>query len=183
MSNEIQKVEYIKDRIFTIRGQKVMIDRDLAELFGVKTKVLNQTVKRNIKRFPVDFMFQLSDEEQNELVTNCDHLKNLKFSYQNAFVFTEHGITMLSSVLNSEKAIEINIQVVRAFIALRQYAILQTSKSQEIEEVKKMLLLHIENTDNKFSQHDKAINQIINVLNNLIEEPREPKKIGFDTDN
>lgn len=81
---------------------------------------------------------------------------------------------MLSSVLNSEKAVEINIQVVRAFIALRQYAILQTSKSQEIEEVKKMLLLHIENTDNKFSQHDKAINQIINVLNNLIEKPREP---------
>lgn len=90
---------------------------------------------------------------------------------------------MLSSVLNSEKAIEINIQVVRAFIALRQYAILQTSKSQEIEEVKKMLLLHIENTDNKFSQHDKAINQIINVLNNLIEKPRETKKIGFNTDN
>ena len=90
---------------------------------------------------------------------------------------------MLSSVLKSKKAIEVNIQVVRAFIALRQYAILQTSKSQEIEELKKMLLLHIENTDNKFSQHDKAINQIINVLNNLIEKPREPKKISFDTDN
>lgn len=183
MSNEIQKVEYIKDRIFTIRGQKVMIDRDLAELYEVETKRLNEAVKRNIERFPADFMFQLNDDEQNELVANCDRFKTLKHSSSNAYAFTEHGVAMLSSVLKSKKAIEVNIQVVRAFIALRQYAMLQTSKSQEIEEVKKMLLLHIENTDNKFSQHDKAINQIINVLNNLIEKPRETKKIGFNTDN
>ena len=84
-----------------------MIDRDLAELYGVATKVLNQAVKRNIERFPEDFMFQLTDEEQTELVTNCDHLKKLKFSYQNAYAFTEHGVTMLSSVLNSKKAIDL----------------------------------------------------------------------------
>ena len=76
-----------------------MIDADLANLYGVETKKLNQAVKRNIKRFPEDFMFQLTDEEQNELVTNCDHLQKLKFSCQNAYAFTEHGVTMLASVL------------------------------------------------------------------------------------
>ena len=179
MSNAIISIE---NRIFTIRGQRVMIDRDLAELYGVPTKRINESVKRNIDRFPIDFMFQLSDDEQKELVANCDHLKNLKFSYQNAYAFTEHGVTMLSSILNSDKAIEINVQVVRAFIQLRQYAIVQSSKNQEIEELKKMLLLHIENTDNKFKQTDKTINQMIAVLNNLTEKPKEAKKIGFKTD-
>jgi len=89
---------------------------------------------------------------------------------------------MLSSILNSPKAIEINIQVVRAFIKLRQYAITQSSTNKQIEELRKMLMLHIENCDNKFSQHDKAISQIITVLNNLIDKPRETKKIGFKTD-
>lgn len=179
MTSENQIVENVKNMIFTIRGQKVMIDRDLAMLYEVETKKLNQSVKRNIERFPNDFMFQLSNEEQKELVTNCDRFATLKHSTSNAYAFTEHGVTMLSSILKSKKAIEINIQVVRAFIALRQYALLQNSKSQEVEELKKMLLLHIENSNNKFSQHDKAINQIINVLNNLIENPRKPNKIGF----
>ena len=179
MSNAIISIE---NRIFTIRGQRVMIDRDLAELYGVPTKRINESVKRNIDRFPIDFMFQLSDDEQKELVANCDHLKNLKFSYQNAYAFTEHGVTMLSCILNSTRAIEINVQVVRAFIQLRQYAIVQSSKNQEIEELKKMLLLHIENTDNKFKQTDKTINQMIAVLNNLTEKPKEAKKIGFKTD-
>jgi len=88
---------------------------------------------------------------------------------------------MLSSVLNSPKAIEINIQIVRAFIKLRQYAMLQTSKNTEIEELKKMLMLHIENTDNRFNENEETIKQIINVLNNLIEKPRETKQIGFNT--
>ena len=113
-----------------------MIDRDLAELYGVATKVLNQAVKRNMERFPEDFMFQLTDKEQNELVTNCDHLKNLNFSYQNAYAFTEHGVTVLSSVLNSKKAIEINVQVVRAFIALRQFAINYKDLQQQITELR-----------------------------------------------
>ena len=171
----------IENRIFTIRGQKVMLDRDLAELYGVQTKRLNEAVKRNIKRFPEDFMFQLTDSEQKELVANCDHLKNLKYSYQNAYAFTEHGVTMLASVLNSDKAIEINVQIVRAFIQLRQYAIVQTSKFSEIDELKKMLMLHIENTDKKFSEHEETIQQIISVLNNLIETPKETKQIGFKT--
>ncbi len=175
------KLIAIENKIFAIRGQKVMIDRDLAELYEVETKRLNEAVKRNIERFPSDFMFQLSNDEQNELVANCDRFKTLKHSSSNAYAFTEHGVAMLSSVLKSKKAVEINIQIIRAFISLRKYAMLQSSKTQEIEEVKKMLLLHVENTNNKLSQHDKAINQIINVLNNLIEKPRETKKIGFNT--
>ena len=183
MSNEIQKVEYIKDRIFTIRGQKVMVDRDLAKLYGVPTYRLNESVKRNIKRFPDDFMFQLNKDELNELIANCDRFKTLKHSSSMPKVFTEQGVAMLATVLNSDIAIEINIQIMRTFVKLRQYAIAQTEKNKEIEEVKQMLMMHIENTDNKLSQHDKAINQIINVLNNLIEKPRETKKIGFNTDN
>ena len=124
-------------------------------------------------------MFQLTDEEQNELVTNCDHLKSLKYSYNNAYVFTEHGVTMLSSILNSDKAIEINVKIVRAFIALRQYILSQTSKNSEIDELRKMLMLHIDNTDNRFNENEATIRQIINVLNNLIEKPRETKQIGF----
>ena len=101
--NEIVTLDVLKERIFTIRNKRVMIDRDLAELYGVSTKKLNQAVKRNIMRFPSDFMFQLTDKEQNELVTICDRLHNLKHSSTNSYAFTEHGVTMLSSVLNSEK--------------------------------------------------------------------------------
>jgi len=179
--SNITVVETIENRIFTIRGQKVMIDRDLAELYGVKTMVLNQAVKRNIERFPTDFMFKLTKDELNELITICDRLQNLKHSPTTPHAFTEHGVAMLSSVLNSPKAIEINIQIVRAFIKLRQYAMLQTSKNTEIEELKKMLMLHIENTDNRFNENEETIKQIINVLNNLIEKPRETKQIGFNT--
>ena len=99
--NEIVTLDVLKERIFTIRNKRVMIDRDLAELYGVSTKKLNQAVKRNIMRFPSDFMFQLTDKEQNKLVTICDRLHNLKHSSTNSYAFTEHGVTMLSSVLNS----------------------------------------------------------------------------------
>jgi len=173
--NEITNI-VIENKIFTIRGQRVMIDRDLAELYGVQTKRLNEAVKRNIKRFPADFMFQLSDEEQSELVANCDHLQNLKYSYQNAYAFTEHGVTMLASVLNSERAIEINVKIVRTFIKLRQYALLGDSQNAEIKELRRLLMFYIEKNDNR-------VNQIIEVLNNLIETPRETKRIGFSVDN
>ncbi len=96
--NEIVTLDVLKERIFTIRNKRVMIDRDLAELYGVSTKKLNQAVKRNIMRFPSDFMFQLTDKEQNKLVTICDRLHNLKHSSTNSYAFTEHGVTMLSSV-------------------------------------------------------------------------------------
>ncbi len=169
MSNN--KISIIENKIFTIRSQKVMIDRDLAELYEVETKRLNEQVKRNLKRFPEDFMFQLSNDEQKELVANCDRFKNLKHSTSNAYAFTEQGVAMLTSILNSDIAININIQIMRAFVKLRQYA-LQNDNSVEIKELKKLLNLYIE-------KNDSRINQIIHVLNNLIEQPRETKKIGF----
>ena len=176
-----EKVNIIEDRIFTIRGQKVMIDKDLAEMYEVKTMVLNQAVKRNCDRFPSDFMFKLTRDELNELITNCDRFKTLKHSPTTPNAFTEQGVAMLSSVLNSERAIAINIEIIRTFVKLRQYAISQTSNNQEISELKKLLMLHIENCDKKFSEHDNTIRQIIGVLNNLIEYPKEKKEIGFKT--
>jgi len=113
-------LEVITDRIFNIRNQKVMIDYDLANLYAVPTKAINQAVKRNAERFPSDFMFQLDKQERNELVTSCDRLKNLKFSSSMPYAFTESGVSMLSSVLSSERAVLINIQIIRAFVRLRK---------------------------------------------------------------
>ena len=110
----------IRSRIFTIRGVQVMLDRDLAMLYGIETKVLNQAVKRNIERFPDDFLFQLSKNENSELVTNCDRFKTLKHSSVPMTAFTEHGILMLSSVLKSEIAAEVNIRIMREFVAMRR---------------------------------------------------------------
>ena len=166
----------IEDKIFTIRGQKVMIDYDLAELYGVKTYRLNEAVKRNCDRFPADFMFKLNDDELKELIANCDRFKKLKHSPTTPNVFTEQGVAMLSSVLNSERAIAINIEIIRAFVKLRQYALSTNTTNQEIEELRKMLMLHIENTENRFSEHENTIQEIIRVLNNLIEQPKETKQ-------
>ncbi len=177
----MKNIEIIENRIFTIRGQKVMIDRDLAELYEVPTHRLNEAVKRNKKRFPNDFMFKLTRDELNELIANCDRFQTLKHSPTTPNAFTEQGVSMLSSVLNSDRAISINIEIIRAFVRLRQYALIQNSTSREIDELRKMLMLHIENTDKKFSEHDETINQIIRVLNNLIETPRQTKQIGFTT--
>ena len=116
------------------------------------------------------------------MVANCDRLQTLKHSSNPPYVFTEHGVTMLASVLNSDKAIQINLQIVRAFVRLRQYAMLQTQKNTEVEELRKILMLHIDNTDNRFSECNERINKIIEVLNNLIEKPRETKQIRFKTE-
>ncbi len=182
MNNKLTISDKIENRIFTIRGQKVMIDRDLAQLYGVQTFRLNEAVKRNIKRFPDDFMFKLTNNELKELIANCDRFKTLKHSSNPPYAFTEHGVAMLSSVLNSDKAIAINVEIIRTFVRLRQYAVLQTAKEQDLIELKKMLMLHIENTDKKFAEHDETIRQIISVLNNLIDKPRKTKKIGFNTE-
>ena len=179
---EKEAIVNIEQRIFVIRGQRVMLDRDLAQLYGVQTFRLNESVKRNIKRFPDDFMFKLNKDELKELIANCDRFEKLKHSSNPPYVFTEHGVTMLASVLNSDKAIQINLQIVRAFVRLRQYAMLQTQKNTEVEELRKILMLHIDNTDNRFSECNERINKIIEVLNNLIEKPRETKQIGFKTE-
>ena len=112
--------EIIENKIFLIRGQKVMIDRDLAQLYEVTTKALNQAVKRNRSRFPGEFMFRLTMKEKNELVTNCDRFANLKHSTSLPYAFTEHGVAMLSSVLNSDRAIQANIAIIKIFIRLRE---------------------------------------------------------------
>ena len=166
----------IPNMIYTIRGQKVMLDSDLAMLYEVTTKRLNEQVKRNITRFPNHYMFQLTEEEylalRSQIATSKMGRGGRRYM---PFVFTEQGIAMLSSVLNSEKAIQINIQIIDTFIALRKYAINKISQSQEIEELRKLLMLYIE-------KNDSRVNDIIRVLNNLIETPRETKQIGFKVD-
>ena len=114
-----QPLEAIENLILNIRGKQVMLDRDLARLYGVETKRLNEAVKRNIERFPERFMFQLADDEKNKVVAICDHLKELRFSYQNPYAFTEQGVSMLSAVLKSETAINISIKIMDAFVAMR----------------------------------------------------------------
>jgi len=115
-------LQLIQSKIYEIRGQRVMLDFDLASLYGVETRVLNQAVKRNLRRFPADFMFQLSKKEFDNLMSQIV-ISNWGGTRKLPYAFTEHGVTMLASVLRSDISIEINIQIVRAFIALRQYAL------------------------------------------------------------
>jgi hypothetical protein len=159
----------------------------------VELKAMNQAVKRNIGRFPSDFMFQLTQDEWNVLRSQIVTLneenslrsqivisKSSRGGRRYApYVFTEQGVSMLSSVINSECAIEVNINIMRTFVKLRHYALSQNDTNEQIAELRKLLMLHIENNDYKFSEHDKAIEQIIFALNNLIEQPPTPKKIGF----
>ena len=173
MENEIKKIQ---KRIFIIREKRVMLDSDLAFLYGVEPKRLNEAVKRNIKRFPCDFMFKLSKDEFDEVVANCDHLKKLKYRSTLPYVFTEQGVAMLAAVLNSQKAIDVNIQIIRAFVQLRHYVLTKTDTNEQIDELRKLLLLYMENNDNR-------VNEIIIALNNLIAKPPETRRIGFTADN
>lgn len=166
-------IEIITERILFIRGQKVMLDVDLAELYGVSTKVLNQTVKRNKTRFPLDFAFQLNRFEKGEVVTNCDHLEVLKFSHVLPHAFTEHGVAMLSSVLRSKQAIEVNIFIIRAFIKLREILASNKDLAHKIEELEK---------NQKSNNHH--INSIYGIIEKLLAQPEKPSKtIGFGTNN
>jgi phage regulator Rha-like protein len=170
----------IQNLIYEIRGHKVMLDSDLAELYGIESRVLNQTVKRNINRFPNDFMFQLTDSEWNRLRSQFV-ISNAKGGRRYLpYAFTEQGVSMLSSVLNSDKAIEINIAIMRIFVKIRQIASQETYKINEIKELRQILLLHIDNTDKRFGEQNKKINQIIEVLNNLLEHPNQNKNpLGY----
>ena len=175
----------VESKIFLIRGKQVMVDRDLAELYGVETKVINQAVKRNLERFPEEFRFQLTENEMDELVTNCDRFINMKHSTVASYVFTEQGVAMLSAVLRSETAVQVTIRIMKAFVELRHYVssqIVKTDDKAELAEIRRLLLLHIDHCDKKFSEQDRKISQIIQVLNNLIDEPKPKRKIGFSTD-
>lgn len=169
----------IQNLIYEIRGQKIMLDSDLAKLYGVETSRLNEAVKRNIKRFPSNFRFQLTKEEYETLTSQIAISKKQGGRRYLPYAFTEQGVAMLSSVLNSEQAIQINIQIMNTFVQVRNYVLNKFDNIKEIEELKTMLLLHIKNTDNKFKQTDKTIQSIINILNNFIEKPKETKRIGF----
>ena len=166
----------IQNRIYTIRGKRVMLDSDLAYLYEVEAKRLNEAVKRNLRRFPDDFMFRLTKDEFSEVVANCDHLQKLKYRPTLPYAFTEQGVAMLATVLNSQKAIDVNIQIMRVFIQLRSYALSNETLSEQIIELRRLLLLYIE-------KNDKRVNNIIIALNNLIEHPPKTKTIGFNTGN
>ena len=148
-------LENIENLILNIRDKQVMLDRDLARLYGVETKVLNQAVKRNIERFPERFMFQITENEKIKVVTNCDHLKDLRFSYQNPYVFTEQGVSMLSAVLKSDIAINTSIMIMDAFVAMRH----SISSNQQIinrfENIEHHQLLMIERQDKTETQIEK----------------------------
>jgi len=147
----------------------------------VELRVLNQAVKRNIERFPADFMFQLSVEEwKNQRSQFVIFNKDIR-KYR-PFVFTEHGFLMLSSVLNSDKAVKVNIQIMRTFVQLRHYVLDKPITNTQIAELRKLLMLHIENSDYKFSEYDKTIRQIVQALNNLMDQPKPTKRIGFNAD-
>ena len=180
--NESNELVSIQQMIHEIRGQKVMLDSDLAILYGVDAKVLNQAVKRNIDRFPLDFMFQLTSQEvtvlRSQIVTSSRNWGGRRYL---PYVFTEHGVLMLASVLKSNKAVEVSIQVARTFVKLRQYVIEQSAKDSKFEEIREMLLLHIESNDSRFSEHSNAIDGILEALYNLSSQAKERKKIGFDT--
>ena len=147
-----------------------MFDRDLAGLYGVSTKRLNEQVRRNIKRFPRDFMFQLTEEEKKEVVAICDHLQILKFSAYLPCVFTEQGVAMLSSVLNSKKAIQVNIVIMRAFVKLRQ--ILSTNKE---------LAHKLDELERKIEKHDEEISSIFEAIRQLMTPPMTKRRVitGF----
>ena len=164
---ELIPVEVIEKKIYLIRNQKVMLDRDLAELYCVETRVLNQAVRRNIKRFPDDFMFSLTREE---IMNLSQFVISSKIKHApSVFVFTEQGVAMLSSVLKSERAIQVNIAIMRAFVRLRE--ILSTNKglAQKLREL-----------ENKIAKHDSEIRVIFEAIRQLMTPHEKPKgRIGF----
>lgn len=164
-------IEAIENKIFIIRGQKVMLDRDLAQLYQVETKVLNQAVKRNIERFPNEFMFKLNDNELKELVTNCDRFKTLKHSTSSPYAFTEHGVAMLSSILNSKRAIAINIQIIQTFIKMKEFALSHNDLSQRISELERYFINYAQDNDEQIQKINETLNYLIDIT--------KPNQIGF----
>ncbi len=168
---ELQKIQ---NRIYEIRGQKVLLDFDLAELYGTETKRLKEAVRRNMERFPSDFMFELSNEEYKSLRTQFATLEKQgrgKFSKYNPFAFTEQGIAMLASVLRSPKAIEVNIQIVRAFVFLRKYALSHSELAHKLQEL-----------ETKYNKQFRDVFEAINFLlqkNKVQTEQLNRKRIGY----
>jgi len=165
----------IENRIYEFRGVRVMLDYDLAELYDVPTKALNQAVKRNIKRFPDDFMFRLSVDEwagmRSQIVTASQTKRNTGIT---PFAFTEQGVAMLSGILSSDKAIDMNIAIMRAFVAIRRATVLNMDIHEQLKEIKQ-----------RISEHDSQLSGIYDAIENLLDEKAEQKswenrkRIGF----
>jgi hypothetical protein len=164
--------ERVERMILMIRGERVMLDSDLADLYGVPTKALNQAVKRNSDRFPGDFMFQLDREEKAKVIAHCDHLRGLRFSPSLPYAFTEHGALMLASVLNSRRAVEVSVFVVRAFVRMREMLASHRELARRLAGI-----------EGRVKGHDEQIRSLVNAIRHL-REPAEvkPKRIGFSPD-
>ena len=168
--------EVIESKILLIRGQKVMLDRDLANLYRVSAKRLNEQVKRNIKRFPEDFVFRLVRNELDQVVAICDHLKILKFSPYLPYAFTEHGILMLSSVLNSQRAIDVNIAIMRVFVRMKKMFITQ----KDIVVTQKEILRKLADLEKKTNVNAEDIQAVFRLVDSLLTpSPKLRRKIGF----
>jgi len=162
----------IQTKIYNVRQQKVMLDFDLAEMYEVENRALKQAVKRNIDRFPDDFMFQLTKPEWSEVITNCDNLpENIKFSPATPFAFTEQGVAMLSSILKSKKALQVNIAIIRAFVFMRQYALTHEDLTANLKRLE--------------TKYDKQFADVYEALNYLVGEKQKQvdfekrKRIGY----
>jgi hypothetical protein len=159
--------ERIERSILLFRGEKVMLDADLASLYGVTTKRLNEQIRRNLARFPADFVFQLTAEEKAEVVANCDHLARLKYSSVLPYAFTEHGAIMAANVLSSERAVAASVMVVRAFVRLRQILSSHAELARQLKEMEKTY-------DAQFKQVFSAIRSLM-----MPPPPRDGSRIGF----
>jgi hypothetical protein len=166
----MKRLKPVESLILTIRGSKLLIDADLAAIYGVETRALNQAVKRNSERFPKDFIFQLNADEKLKVITNCDHLSQLKFAKSLPFAFTEHGALMAATVLNSPEAVAMSVYVVRAFIQMRERLAANREILKRLTEIDKTLL-----------EHDSVLRDIYRKLLPLLQPPPAPPKrrIGF----
>jgi len=182
-ANTIALLPRIESHILVIRNQKVIIDADLAALYGVPTRRLNEQVKRNSGRFPDDFMFVLSAEEKAEVIANCDHLSRLKFSKSLPFAFTEHGAIQAANVLASPQAIEMGVYVVRAFVRLRELVVTHkelVSRLDNLEQTTEALSMQ----HDTFARNTRAqLKQVFDAIRELMTPPEPTKKrpIGFVT--
>ena len=172
----IVSVEAVQSRIVALRGQKVLIDADLAAIYGVPTKRLNEQVKRNARRFPEDFAFQLTLEEKAEVVANCDHLRRLKFSPVLPYAFTENGAIMAANVLNSPQAVRMSVFVVRAFVKMRELLAGTRELAKQLKELEAKLT-------SRLDLHESAIVEVLQRIMDILNPPPDPPKpqIGFHT--
>ena len=169
------QLQNIQSKIYELRGQKIMLDFDLAEMYEVETRALKQAVKRNLDRFPEDFMFQLTKTEWQEVITKCDNLpESIKFSPVTSIAFTEQGVAMLSSVLKSKKALQVNIAIMRAFVFIRQYALTHQDLTDKIQELEKRY-------NKQFVDVYDAINYLLQ-KDKLQTDQHDRKRIGFNVE-